>query len=394
MADKRDYYEVLGVPRDIEAADLKKAYRKLAVQHHPDKNPDDPSAEEKFKEVGEAYDVLSDPQKRGAYDRYGHAAFQGGMGGAGGGFGGGAGGPDPFDIFSQVFGGRGGGGGGGGAGAGGIFEEFFGGGGQTRRRRQDRRGADLRYDLEIDLEEAALGVEKQIEIERYVGCEKCDSSGSSGGGGTKACTGCEGTGHVISSRGFFQVQQTCPKCSGSGEVVSDPCTGCDGEGRVNGTRRTRIRIPAGVDANTRLRSSGEGDAGVRGGEGGDLFVVLHVREHELFEREGEHLFCEVPISFAKAALGGEQEVPTLEGKAVVKIPAGTQNGTVFRLRKKGLSSLRGGQTGDLHVTVAVEVPTNLDSKQRQKLEEFYELVGEKNSPIGESFFAKAKRFFK
>lgn len=387
MSSKRDFYEVLGVPRDASASDMKKAYRKLAAKHHPDRNPDDEQAEDRFKEIGEAYSVLSDDDKRAAYDRFGHSAFEGGGMGNAGGFGG-AGGVDPFDIFRDVFGGGGGSGGMGG----GVFDEFFGGGGQ-RRRGVDRRGSDLRYDLEIDLEEAALGAEKNVELERLVDCDDCGSSGSNSGGGTKVCEQCGGSGHVISSRGFFQVQQTCSICSGVGEIIADPCAKCGGEGRVTGVRRTKIKIPPGVDSGTRLRSSGAGDAGLRGGEPGDLYVVLYVKQHELFEREGDHLFCEIPISFSTAALGGEQQVPTLEGKARVKIPEGTQSGTVFRLKGKGLPSLRGGRSGDLHVSTVVEIPTKLDSKQKKQIEEFADSVGEKNSPLKGSFFEKAKRFF-
>ena len=380
MAEKRDYYEVLGVDRQASASDIKKAYRKLAIQFHPDKNPDDPEAEEKFKELGEAYDVLGDEEKRAAYDRYGHSAFSGGRGGGGGGF------HDPFDIFREVFGGGGGGS---------MFEEFFGGGGGRRQRSARRGGADLRYDLQITLEEAAYGIEKHIEIEKFGPCSKCDASGSaSGGSGTKTCSTCGGRGQVISSRGFFQVQQTCPTCQGAGQTIADPCKSCGGEGRTQQTSRVKLKIPAGITDGNRLRSTGNGDAGMRGGPAGDLYVVIHVKEHEVFQRDEEDLYCEVPLSFSKAALGGELTVPTLEGKASIKIPAGTQSGTTFRLRGNGVRALGSNYKGDLLVQVQVEVPTKLNSKQREKLEEFADLVGEENSPIHESFFEKAKRFFK
>lgn len=388
MAEKRDYYEVLGVERGTDAAAIKKAYRKLAIQHHPDKNPDDPSAEEKFKELGEAYDVLGDEEKRAAYDRYGHAAFAGGRGGGGGG----GGFHDPFDIFREVFGG---GGGGGGGGAGSMFEEFFGGGGGRRQRGARRTGADLRYDMQITLEEAAYGIEKQIEIEKFGPCGTCDSTGSaSGSGGTKSCATCGGRGQVISSRGFFQVQQTCPTCQGAGQTIADPCKDCDGDGRTQQTSRVKIKVPAGIMDSNRLRSTGNGDAGMRGGPSGDLYVVIHVKEHEVFQRDEEDLYCEVPLSFSKATLGGELTVPTLEGKASIKIPAGTQSSTTFRLRGNGIRALGSNYKGDLLVQVQVEVPTKLNAEQKEKLEEFSDLMGDENSPIHESFFEKAKRFFK
>lgn len=383
MADKRDYYEVLGVSRDATADDLKKAYRKLAVKYHPDKNPDDKSAEEKFKEVSEAYDVLSDEQKRAAYDRYGHAAFAGGMGGPGAG-GGGGGFHDPFDIFREVFGG-----------GGGVFETFFGGGGGggQRRRGGAQRGSDLRYALEITLEEAAHGAEKEIEYERLIGCKTCSGSGSSTGSGKKACRTCGGAGQVISSRGFFQVQQTCPDCSGTGEVVTDPCKACRGSGRVKERTRVRLRIPAGIEEGSRLRSQGNGDSGTAGGPAGDLYVVIHLKPHEIFQREGDDLHCEIPMSFVTAALGGELTVPTIEGKASVKIPAGTQDGTTFRLRGKGMKRYGDSHHGDLYAHVKIAVPTRLTSEQKAKLQEFATLLGENASEMEESFFEKAKRFF-
>lgn len=377
MAEKRDYYEILGVGRDVSPEDLKKAYRKLAVKLHPDKNPGDPTAEDKFKELGEAYEALSDPDKRAAYDRYGHAAFSGGMGGGGGG-----GFHDPMDIFSQVFGGAFGGG----------FEEFFGGGRQKRTGKQ--RGSDLRYDLEISLEEAARGVEKELEIERYVPCETCGTKGTKGSGGVRVCQSCGGRGVTTRQAGIFLQQVTCPECRGAGETISDPCPDCRGEGRVQRDSRIKLRIPAGVDTGTRLRSTGNGDAGVRGGAAGDLYVFLHVRDHDVFERDGTDLHCEVPLPFSVAALGGELKVPTLDGQSSIKIPAGTQGGTVFRLREKGMPALSsGGRRGDLHVRVQVEVPTRLNSDQQEKLRAFSASIGDHNSPMQEGFFQKAKRFF-
>ncbi|MBB5350521.1 molecular chaperone DnaJ [Haloferula luteola] len=378
MAD-RDFYEILGVAKTATPEEIKKSYRKLAVKFHPDKNPGDAKAEEKFKELGQAYEVLSDPDKRAAYDRYGHAAFSGGGGGyGGGGFGGFH---DPMDLFSQVFGGAFGGG----------FEEFFGGG--RRQRSGKQRGSDLRYDLEISLEEAARGTEKELEIEHNVACGTCNATGSRSGGGSRPCSTCGGRGVVARQAGIFIQQTTCPECRGTGETISDPCSDCGGEGRTTRPSRIKIRIPAGVDDGTRLRSSGNGDAGVRGGTAGDLYVFLHVKAHEVFERDGNDLYCRMPLPFSKAALGGELEVPTLEGRASIKIPAGTQGGTLFRLRERGMPALSGGRKGDLHVEVHVEVPTRLNSEQQDKLREFAESIGEHNSPMQESFFEKAKKFF-
>ena len=375
---ERDYYEVLGVSRDASQGDIKKSYRKLAMKHHPDQNPDDPKAEEKFKEIGEAYEVISDEEKRSAYDRYGHAAFKSGGGGGGGrgGF------HDPMDIFSQVFGGGGGGS---------MFDDLFGGGGGRRRDRSGKkRGSDLRYDLEITLEEAAEGVEKELEIEKYASCGKCSGSGSkSGSAGTNTCTTCGGRGVVGQQRGIFIQQATCPDCRGAGQNIADPCGDCGGNGRKQAPERVSIRIPAGVDDGTRLRSTGKGDAGMRGGPAGDLYVFLHLRDHDVFQRDGDDLYCEVPLPFSTAALGGELEVPTLTGSATMKVPAGTQGGTTFRLRDRGMPALNGRGKGDLHV----EVPTRLNSDQRERLEAFTESIGEKNSPVQESFFEKAKRFF-
>ena len=346
---KRDYYEVLGVGRSTSAEEIKRAYRKLAVKFHPDKNPDDPHAEEKFKELGEAYDVLMDGDKRAAYDRFGHSAFE-----QGGGFRGGF--HDPFDIFREVFGGGGGIGGG-------IFETFFGG---VAGRGEDRqRGADLRYDMQITLEEAAFGAEKEIEVRKLDVCDKCGGTGAGSGSRSINCPVCGGRGQVISSRGFFQVSQTCPRCGGVGHIVEKPCSGCDGEGRLEKTSRIKLKIPAGIADGSRLRSPRNGEAGIRGGPQGDLYVIVHLQEHKIFQREEDNLYCEVPIPFSLATLGGEVPVPTLEGKANLKVPAGTQSGQMFRLRGKGLVHVNGREHGDLLVRVMVEVPTRLNASSAQ-----------------------------
>ena len=382
---KRDYYEVLGVTRGATADEIKKSYRKLAVKYHPDKNPGDKAAEDKFKELGEAYEVLSDADKRSAYDRFGHAAFQ-----QGGGFGGGAGGMhDPFDIFREVFGaGRGGGGG--------IFESIFGetmgGDGQDRGGRG--RGSDLRYDLQITFGEAARGVEKEIDIPKLQACDTCHGNGAEPGSKVTTCPTCAGHGQVAVTRGFFNIAQTCPRCRGAGQIIEKPCHTCHGEGRVEKTSKIKIKIPAGVEDGTRLRSSGQGEGGVRGGPPGDLYVVLHVEAHDIFQREGTDLFCSVPISFAKAALGGEVKVPTLEGSAVLKVPAGTQTGKVFRLRGKGMPEVHGRGVGDLHVKLYVEVPTKLNPVQRGHLQAFADACDEHAPPEETSFFKRAKDFFK
>ncbi len=386
---KDDYYELLGVEKTASADEMKKAYRKKAVQYHPDKNPGNKEAEEMFKKVSHAYEVLSDADKRAAYDRYGPAAFDGsggaprgpgGMGGAGGG-----GFHDPFDIFREVFGQQGRGGGGGG-----IFEEMFGGGGGGDGGRD---GADLRYDLEITLEEAARGVEKEISFRKAMACERCDGSGAEPGSKRVTCPTCRGAGQVRRSGGIITFTQTCPTCAGQGTKVEKPCTACRGEGRVAKSTKLNVRIPPGVDTGSRLRSSGNGEAGMAGGSAGDLYIVLSVKEHELFERQGEDLFCEIPIKFTLATLGGTIKVPTLFGQADMKIPAATQSGTTFRLREKGMPSLRGGKQGDQLVRVQVEVPQSLTSEQRRILEEFARVSGDASEPTSKSFFEKAKKFF-
>jgi molecular chaperone DnaJ len=374
---KRDYYEVLGLERNAAVDDIKKAYRKLAIKFHPDKNPGDKTAEEKFKEIGEAYEALSDPQKKAAYDQYGHAAFDSRMRGGGRGF------HDPFDLFREVFGGGGGGS---------IFDDLFGGG--QRDPNAPQRGSDLRYDMEISFEEAVLGCEKEVSLTKMEACDGCRGTGAETGSSTKVCASCGGRGQVITSRGIFSIAQTCPRCEGAGRVIERPCRVCQGAGRRERTSKIKIKIPAGVDTGARLRSSGNGEAGARGGPTGDLYVVLHVKAHEIFQREGDDLICEVPIRFIDAALGGEIEVPTLTGKSEVKIPAGTQNGTLFRLKGKGVKNLQGYGYGDLHVRVIVEVPTHLNAGQREKLQEFADLCDQDVNPISKSFLERAKDFFR
>jgi len=327
-----------------------------------------------------------DDNKRAAYDRYGHAAFSQGTGGPRGGAGGFH---DPFDIFREVFGASGGGGGGG------IFEQFFGGAASAKADRDGKqRGSDLRYDMQIRLEEAAFGCEKEIEVSKLETCDVCHGSGAEQGSRAVACRDCGGRGQVISSRGFFQVSQTCPRCRGTGQVIERPCRKCNGEGRAEAPTRIKLKIPAGIEDGSRLRSVRNGEAGLRGGPPGDLYVVIHIKEHEVFEREESNLFCEVPVSFSTAALGGEITVPTLDGQAHLKVPAGTQSGTAFKLRGKGIPTLNSTSRGDLIVRVVVEVPTKLNAEQRKKLEELAALMGEENSPLHKSFFEKAKEFFR
>jgi molecular chaperone DnaJ len=378
-ATKRDLYEVLGLARGADDDAIKKAYRKLAIKYHPDKNPGDHSAEEKFKEVGEAYAILSDPQKRAAYDQYGHAAFdprtRAGAGGRGGGY------QDPFEVFRQAFGGSD------------FFDAFFGGGGNNGEAARQNRGEDLRYNLEITLEEAVNGCEREISFFKPVQCAACEGAGAAKGSRVIRCPQCGGQGRVVTSRGIFSIQQTCPRCEGAGEIIERPCPKCQGVGRHQEQTSVRIRVPAGVDTGARLRSQGNGAAGVRSGPPGDLYVVLHVTAHEIFERDGDDLTCDIPISFVQATLGGEVSVPTLTGKARITVPSGTQSGTTFRLKGRGVRNLQGHGVGDLHVRVHVEVPAKLNSEQRNALEEFARLCDEDVNPRAKSFLEKAKEFF-
>jgi molecular chaperone DnaJ len=372
---KRDYYEVLGVNRDASVEEIKKAYRKLAMKHHPDRNPDNPKAEEQFKEAKEAYETLSDDQKRAAYDQYGHQAFDaGGMGGGFGGFGGaGAAGFDFSDIFGDIFGGGGG-----------------------RGRSNVHRGADLRYNLEITLEQAARGTETQIRVPTMAECETCHGTGAKPGTSPTTCSTCGGHGQVRMQQGFFSIQQTCPRCHGSGKQITSPCSECHGAGRVKQHKTLSVKIPAGVDNDDRIRLSGEGEAGVNGGPAGDLYVVIHITPHSVFQRDHSDLHCEMPISFATAALGGEIEIPTLEGSARIKIPAETQSGKIFRLRGKGIKGVRSSTHGDLHCHMVVETPVNLTDRQKELLREFQE-INEKDSarhsPRSKSWMDKVKEFF-
>ncbi len=366
---KRDYYEVLGVSKDVDAADLKKAYRREAMKHHPDRNPDDPKAEEKFKEANEAYEVLSDDQKRAAYDRFGHAGVDGQSG-----MGGGGGGSNFSDIFGDVFG------------------DIFGGGGG--RRGGPSRGSDLRYNLELNLEEAVKGTSTQIKVPTLVSCKVCDGSGAKAGSKPITCTTCGGHGQVRMQQGFFSVQQTCPTCRGRGTIIADPCKSCHGQGRVEETKTLQVKVPAGVDTGDRIRLSGEGEAGDAGGPSGDLYVQVHVRDHAIFKREGADLYCEVPIDFVDAALGGELEVPTLDGRVKLKVPAETQTGKLFKLRGKGVTPVRGGGVGDLLCRVVVETPVSLTNKQKEMLRDFQaSMKGGKFSPKQSSWLDGVKKFF-
>ena len=386
-ATKRDFYEVLGVAKGAADEELKKAYRKQAVKYHPDKNPGSKEAEDKFKELGEAYSVLSDPQKRATYDQYGPAAFdpRARGNGAGGGFSG-----DPFDIFRQAFGSRGGGGGGGGGGD--FFEQFFGSDSDGTEGGAGR-GEDLRYDLELTLEESFNGVEKEIRFNKPMTCETCGGAGAEKGSRVVRCQQCAGRGRVVMSRGIFSIQQNCPRCNGAGEAIEKPCRTCGGEGRHSQSTTVRIRIPAGVDTGARLRSTGNGASGVRGGGAGDLYVVLAVKAHRLFHRDADDLSCEVPISFVQAALGGEVDVPTMTGKARISVSGGTQSGTKFRLKGRGMKNLQGYGTGDLIVKVNVEVPEKLNPQQRAALENFAKQCDENVNPQSKGFFERAKEFF-
>ncbi len=370
---QRDYYEVLGVSKDASAADIKKAFRRLAMKHHPDRNPGDAEAEAKFKEARAAYDVLSDDQKRAAYDRYGHA----GVDGSAGGFGGGAGASNFSDIFEDIFG------------------DIFGGGGGGRGQRAYR-GSDLQYNLDLTLEEAVFGTEVKIRIPTTVSCEACDGSGAEPGTSPETCPTCNGVGQVRIQQGFFSVQQTCPRCEGSGKIVSSPCKSCHGKGRVQEQNTLDVKIPAGVDSGDRIRLSGQGEAGMNGGPPGDLYVQVRVKPHKLFRREGSDLHCEVPVSFATAALGGELEVPSLDGRVKLKVPAETQTGKQFRVSGKGVKSVHGGAVGDLICRVVVETPINLTKEQKQLLRQFEESTqagGTKHSPQAQSWVDGVKGFF-
>ncbi len=375
---KVDYYETLGVIRTADDKVIKTAYRKLAMQYHPDRNPNDAEAERKFLELGEAYDVLKDPQKRAAYDRFGHAAFENGGGGAGG-----------FGGF-----------GGGGFGAGGfadIFEDIFGdvmGGGRNRRSGGRERGADLRYNMEVTLEEAYAGKTAQISVPGSISCEECTGTGAKKGTQPVTCTTCGGAGRVRVAQGFFSVERTCHTCNGRGQMIKDPCPKCDGAGRISQERNLSVNIPAGIEDGTRIRLTGEGEAGTRGGPSGDLYIFLSIKPHEFFQRDGSDLYCKVPISMATAALGGQFEVATLDGTQTrVKVPEGTQNGKQFRLKGKGMPVLRQQTTGDLYIQIAIETPQNLSKRQRELLEEFEQISSKENSPQSTGFFSRMKEFF-
>ena len=367
---KHDYYELLGVSRSADAEEIKKAYRKAALAHHPDRNPGDKKAEDKFKEATEAYQVLSDARKRQVYDQYGHEGLNA-QGGMGSGF--------SAAGFEDVFEG--------------IFEDFFGGGGSGRGRSRAAQGSDLQYDFEISFKEAVFGAEKSIDLKREETCGTCRGDGAKPGTSVKTCSTCRGSGKILSSSGFFSISRTCNRCGGEGVSIEQACSACRGSGRVVADRKIQLKIPAGVNTGLRLRMTGEGEAGFRGGPRGDLYVDIHVKSHEFFKRDGNNISCEVPISFAQAALGDEIQIPTLTGSHALKIPAGTQTGKLFRLKGKGVSSLRGDGIGDQEVIVIVETPAHLSDKQKELLREFASLAGEKANPITASFMEKAKKLF-
>jgi len=368
---KRDYYEILSVSRNASSEEIKKAYRQCALLHHPDRNPGEKKSDEKFKEATEAYQVLSDPKKRQIYDQLGHEGLgsQGGWGGASGFSGAGFG-----DIFED------------------IFEDFFG-GGSSRRRERAQRGSDLQYQLEISFTEAAFGVEKEIALEREETCSACKGDGAKPGTSRNTCPVCHGSGQILASSGFFSIARTCHRCGGQGSFIEHPCASCRGKGRVAAARKIKIKIPAGVDNESRLRMTGEGEAGLRGGPRGDLYVDVAVHPHEFFARRGNDILCEVPVHFVQAALGAEIEVPTLTGTATLKIPAGTQTGKIFKLKGKGISSVRGDGIGDEEVLIVVETPTHLSDKQKELLREFASLGAEKTNPISHSFLQKIRKLF-
>ncbi len=376
---KRDYYEVLGVSKGASGDEVKKAYRKRAKEFHPDRNADNPDAEAKFKEANEAYEVLKDADKKAAYDRYGHAAFEGGMGGGRGGPQGGQG--DFASAFSDVFED--------------LFGDFMGGGGGGGRGGRGRaaRGSDLRYNMRIKLEEAFTGEKKNITVPTSVACNSCSGSGAEGGAEPQTCPTCSGMGKVRAQQGFFTVERTCPTCSGMGQIIKNPCKSCGGAGREQKEKSLGVNIPAGVETGTRIRLAGEGEAGMRGGPTGDLYIFIEVEDHPLFQRDGIDLFCQVPVSMATAAIGGDVEVPTIDGgRSRVKVPEGSQSGRQMRLRGKGMPALRGGNTGDMFIELAVETPVNLTSKQKELLNEF-EKLSEENNPQLSSFFSKVKKFW-
>jgi len=373
---KRDYYDVLGVAKGADAAAIKKAYRQKAKELHPDRNSDNPNAEAQFKEANEAYEVLKDENKKAAYDRYGHAAFENGMGGGGGPRGGQG---DFGSAFSDVFDD--------------LFGDFMGGRGGGGRRSAAQRGNDLRYNLRINLEDAFSGMQKTITVPTAVGCGACNGTGAEGGSEPQTCPTCSGIGKVRAQQGFFTVERTCPTCSGMGQTIKDPCTTCHGQGRVEKEKSLSVNIPAGVETGTRIRLAGEGEAGMRGGPTGDLYIFIEVKDHPLFERENTNLYCRVPVSIATAALGGEIEVPTIDGgRSRVKVPEGSQSGRQMRLRGKGMPALRGAATGDMFIELAVETPVKLTTRQREILKEFDQL-SEENNPHGTSFFDSVKSFW-
>ncbi len=368
---KRDYYEVLNVSKNASGAEVKKAFKRLAMKFHPDRNPDDKNVEAKFKEAKEAYDILSDDQKRAAYDQFGHAGVDPSMGGGQGG----PGGAGFSDIFDSVFG------------------DIFGGSGGGRGGNRAFRGADLRYDMELSLEEAVAGTSAKIRIPTQKNCTTCKGTGSRGGAEPTGCTTCGGVGQVRMQQGFFSVQQTCPQCHGRGKVISDPCGTCQGQGRVRDHKTISVKIPPGVDTGDRIRLAGEGEAGEQGGPPGDLYVHVIVKEHQIFNRDGADLYCDVPISFVSAALGGELEVPTLDGKVSLKIPAESQTGKIFRLRGKGVKPVRGHAAGDLMCRVVVETPINLTREQKELLQEFEGTMHSRHSPRSSSWMDGVKKFF-
>jgi molecular chaperone DnaJ len=380
---KKDFYEILGIARGASEDDIKKAYRQKAKEFHPDRNADNPNAEARFKEVAEAYDVLKDATKKAAYDRFGHAAFEGGMG-AGGGGGrrpGGQAGPqgDFASAFSDVFDD--------------LFGDFMGGGRGGGAGQRAARGSDLRYNLRISLEEAYAGLQRTINVPSAVTCAECDGTGAEGGAEPVSCPTCSGMGKVRAQQGFFTVERTCPTCSGLGQIIKNACTGCHGQGRVERERALSVNIPPGVETGTRIRLAGEGEAGMRGGPTGDLYIFIEVRDHPLFERDGTNLHCRVPVSMVTAALGGDIEVPSIDGgRSRVKVPGGSQSGRQMRLRGKGMPALRGGGHGDMFIEMAVETPVNLTSRQKELLREF-EGLGDNNHPEAHNFFSKVKNFW-